>query len=220
VMQTATAQAERLGAFTETIAVDFRDNPISAHEGLYAELRVTQGGTYAGGSFDYVQLMPDVRAYLPLGTAVLAGHARVGAIFGDVAPTERFFAGGAGSQRGFPERYLSPSVTGVDSGGDPKTVPIGGAAMIETGIELRAPFEIWDFPIGVAAFLDGADVTLTPDELNPAQLHWAAGISLRPYYLPIGPIRVDFAWRLNRAGAGEPRAGDRFNFVFSLGEAF
>ena len=220
IAKTGTERPERLGAFSETIAVDFRDNPIAPHRGIYAEMRVTQGGSYAGGAFDYVHLMPDLRGYVPLGAAVLAARARVGAILGDVAPTERFFGGGASSQRGFPERYLSPTDSGLDFDDHLKTVPIGGAAMMEAGVELRAPFELFDTPMGFAVFLDGGDVTLTPDELDPTHLHWAAGFSLRPFYLPIGPIRLDFAWRLNRTGAGEPRAGDRFNFVFSLGEAF
>ena len=164
--------------------------------------------------------MPDLRGYLPLGSAVLAAHARLGVIFGDVAPTERFYSGGASSQRGFPERHLSPSVTGVDSSGDDSTVPVGGAAMFETGIELRAPFEVWDIPMGAAVFLDGGDVTNTPGELDVTKLHWAAGVSLRPYYLPIGPIRLDLAYRLNRTGPGEPLPGERWSFIFSLGEAF
>ena len=74
--------------------------------------------------------------------------------------------------------------------------------------------------MGAAAFLDGGDVTLTTDELDPSHLHWAAGLSLRPYYLPIGPIRLDLAYRLNRTGAGEPLPGERVVFLFSLGEAF
>ncbi len=210
---------ERLGAFSETISVDLRDDPISPHVGAYAELRLTHGGTYAGGAYDYLQLMPDLRGYLPLGKkAVLALHGRIGVIYGDVAPTERFYAGGAQSQRGFPERNLSPMA--IDNDGNATTVPIGGAAMVETGVELRTPFELFGIPMGAAAFLDGGDVTSTPGELDVRNLHWAAGVGIRPYYLPIGPIRLDFAYRLNRTGVGEPLPGERFSFIFSLGEAF
>lgn len=211
---------ERLGAFSETITVDYRDNPISPRLGVYGELRVTHGGTYAGGAYNYIQLMPELRGFVPLGRAVLAAHGRVGVIRGDVAPTERFYAGGAASHRGFPERHLSPMATGMDADGDTVTVPVGGAAMLETGVELRVPFELFGIGMGAAAFLDGGDVTLTTGELDPGHLHWAAGLSLRPYYLPIGPIRLDLAYRLNRTGAGEPLPGERVVFLFSLGEAF
>jgi translocation and assembly module TamA len=220
---TGTRDDERLGAFSQTIAADFRDNPISPRRGIYGELRVTQGGSYAGGAFDYVQLMPDVRGYMSLGRAVLAGRARAGMIFGDIAPTERFFAGGAASQRGFPERYLSPFIIGRDRDDENKvtSVPIGGAGMIETGIELRVPFVLFGVDMGVAAFLDGGDVTAEPGDLELGNLHWATGLSLRPYYLPIGPIRVDVAYRLNRTdGPKDPLPGSRWALIFSLGEAF
>src|SRR5690606_13864355 len=188
--------------------------------GVYAELRLTNGGAHAGGAYDYVQLMPELRGFLPLGRAVLAAHARYGVIRGDIAPTERFYAGGAASQRGFPERHLSPMASGTDADGNRVTVPIGGAAMLETGVELRVPFELLGIPMGMAAFLDGGDVTMTSDGIDPGHLHWAAGLSFRPYYLPIGPIRLDLAYRLNRTGTGEPLPNERWTFLFGLGEAF
>ena len=211
---------ERLGAFSETVSVDYRDNPIEPHLGLYAELRVTHGGAYAGGAYDYLQLMPELRGYVPVGRAVLAARARVGVIRGDVAPTERFYAGGASSQRGFPERHLSPTAVGTDADGDPISVPVGGAGLVETGVELRVPFVLFGIDMGAAAFLDGGDVTNEPGDLDLGHLHWATGLSLRPYYLPIGPIRLDLAYRLNRTGPGEPLAGERWSLLFSLGEAF
>ncbi len=216
---------ERLGAFTEAVSFDLRDNPITPHQGGFAELRLTHGGRYAGGAYDYVQLMPDLRGYLPLGRAVLAAHGRLGVIFGDVPPTERFYSGGAASQRGFPERHLSPFASGTVNPGtedmETVTVPYGGAALLETGVELRVPFVLLGIPMGAAAFLDGGDVTETPGELDATNLHWAAGVSFRPYYLPIGPIRLDFAYRLNRtSGPKDPLRGEHFAFVFSLGEAF
>ena len=209
---------ERLGAFSETIAVDFRDNPVTPSLGAYGEVRVTQGGTYAGGAFDYVQVMPELRGYVPLGRNVLAAHARVGVIIGDVAPTERFYSGGASSHRGFPERHLSPTATGIDGDGNTVTVPIGGAAMIETGVELRTKFDLFEIPMGASVFVDGGDVTKTPGELDAGNLHWAVGAGIRPYYLPIGPIRFEVARRITRTN--QPLPGELWNFVLSLGEAF
>ena len=55
---------------------------------------------------------PSCAATCRSGRSVLAARARVGAFFGDVPVTERFFSGGASSQRGFGERRLSPFVTG------------------------------------------------------------------------------------------------------------
>jgi len=69
-------------------------------------------------------------------------------------------------------------------------------------------------------FLDGGDVTLAPGELDPGNLHVAIGAGLRFFYLPIGPIRLEVAQRLNRTGPDEPSAGNTRNYIISVGEAF
>jgi outer membrane translocation and assembly module TamA len=161
-----------------------------------------------------------LRAYLPLGESVLAARARLGLILGGVPPTERYYAGGASSQRGFADRRLSPEAHNLDMMGNPISVVVGGAGIIETGVELRRHFEPWGIKAGWVVFLDGGDVTMTPGELDPGNLHWALGAGLRFFYLPIGPIRLEVAQRLNRTGAGEPSAGDKRNYILSVGEAF
>jgi translocation and assembly module TamA len=211
---------QRLGAFTQGLVVDYRDDPVSPRLGAYAELRVAEGTALAGGAFDYVQLTPDVRGYVPIGRTVIAARARVGVIRGEVPPTERYFAGGAASQRGFAERRLAPEAMGFDDNGNPISVVIGGAASVETGLEVRTQFRPWGVKLGVVGFLDGADVVESYGDLDPTHLHWAVGIGIRPFYLPVGPIRIEVAYRLNRTGAGEPSAGDHWNYLFGVGEAF
>jgi outer membrane protein assembly factor BamA len=207
---------ERLGAVTQSLVVDLRDKPIDTRYGAYAELRAAEGTRYVGGAYDYVQLTPELRGFVPLGFAVLALRARVGAIIGDVPPTERYYAGGASSHRGFAERQLSPFATGADG----HTVVYGGAGLIETGAELRLRYgKVWGLQLGEAIFLDGGDVTMTPGELDVWNLHWALGTGMR-LHTPIGPLRVDVGYRLNRYGAGEPQANQRVNLAFSVGEAF
>jgi outer membrane translocation and assembly module TamA len=211
---------ERLGAFTQAIAFDFRDNSISPRIGAYAEIRLAEGGTFAGGAYQYLQIMPELRGYLPIGKiAVLAAHARVGLLLDDVPPTERFYGGGAASQRGFAERRLSPTVDGFDSNGNPTSVVIGGGGLFETGVELRTRFSLIGIPMGSVIFLDGGDVTEDAYDLDPTDLHWAVGAGLRFFFLPF-PIRLEAAYRLNRTGPGEPQAGDHFNYLLSVGEAF
>ena len=140
---------------------------------------------FAGGAYEYFEIQPDVRGYLPLPLipgAVLAARVRYGAIFADkdnVPPTQRLFAGGASSQRGFGERHLSPQT-------DPELgtpVPYGGTRMIDTGIEARVPItKIREMPLGMAVFLDGGDVTdaakdptlmgvVAPRDLDLSNLH-------------------------------------------------
>jgi translocation and assembly module TamA len=146
---------------------------------------------------------------------VLASRLKIGAILGDVPVTERYYAGGASSHRGFSERRLSPTVDGTSN-----TAVIGGAGMIEDGAELRARFEPWGLHFGQAVFVDCGDVTERPAELQLFHQHCAAGVSLRYFLLPVGPFRLDFAYRLNRYGPGEPEAGQRFQWFIGFGEAY
>ncbi|HWO17931.1 MAG TPA: BamA/TamA family outer membrane protein [Kofleriaceae bacterium] len=214
-------RTQRVGAFTQALTLDLRDHPVEPRLGAYAALRSAIGTKYAGGRFEYLQLIPEVRGYVPIGPVVIGARARVGTFRGDVPATERFFSGGGSNHRGFGERKLAPSVTG-DVGGTTRSIPYGGAALVETGLETRFPITEWrKIGIGGAVFLDGGDVTeeLSQINLSPGGLHWAAGVGLRLHTL-VGPVRADLGYRLNRTGPMEPAPGSRFAFHLSLGEAF
>lgn len=201
-------QDQRLGSFNQTIVADLRDDPIDPRKGAYVSLRVSEANPYAASAFQYVQLAPDIRGYIPLGRMVLAMRVRGGAILGDVPVTERFFSGGAQSHRGFSERNLAPQITGmIERDGETITgsVPIGGAASVETGAELRIPFgELAGFEIGGTLFVDGGDVTAATEDLDPSNLHWAAGAGVSAKVGGI-KVRIDVGHRLNRTGPGEPQ---------------
>jgi outer membrane protein assembly factor BamA len=218
-MQLGLDHAQRVGAYTQAVSLDLRDHPIETTQGAYAEVRVTEGTKYAGGAYDYLQIVPDVRGYLPLwkpSSAVLAGRVRVGALYGDLPVTERLFSGGASSHRGFGERMLAPFV--VEEDGD--YIPYGGGALFETSLEARMRVgTIKNIPIGGVVFLDGGDVSERVSQLDLGNLHWAAGIGLRAHTI-VGPIRTDLGYRLNRVGPMEPAGTSRFAFHLSLGEAF
>jgi outer membrane translocation and assembly module TamA len=164
-------------------------------------------------------VVPDLRGYLSAGPVTLAARARAGAVWGEVPVTRRFFGGGANGQRGLPERQLAPFAEGeVD--GSTLRVPYGGTALAEVSAELRFPLgSWWGFDFAGAAFLDGGDVTEGLDAIALDHLHWASGLGLR-VPTPIGAVRLDVGFRLNRYGVGEPRPGDRWAFHLSVGEAF
>ncbi len=193
----------RLGAFQQTLVADFRDQPANPRLGLYFGMRLAEGTRYAGGEYEYLQLTPDLRGYVPLGPFVFAARARAGTILGDVPITERYFAGGAQSQRGFSYRQLAPSVVG-ELDGERASVLIGGDTSFETSLEVRATVaEYRTLPIVASVFLDGADVVDTDVALFDRQLHWAVGVGGA---IDVGGIkfRVDIGHRLNRKGPGEP----------------
>jgi outer membrane protein assembly factor BamA len=210
---------EEVVAFDQSLTADFRDSAFEPRRGVYAALRLEEG-VPAFGTPRFVQVVPDLRGYLPIGPVVVSARARIGAFWGTVPATERFYGGGASSQRGFPERQLSPVAMSLVNG-DVESVVIGGAGEIETGAEVRTALPaVWKIPSLIAAlFLDGGDVTNTVDALDPTNLHWAAGTGLR-YSTKYGTARLDFAYRLNRYGPGEPLPDERFAYQIGFGEAF
>jgi len=211
---------ELVGAYQASISADFRDHPVEPRWGVYGEIKVTEGTKYAGGDYDYHQIVPELRAYAPIGPVVIAARARYGALYGEIPPTERFYAGGATSQRGFAEREMSPSVTGQLMDGSRLTVPYGGGGLIDSSIEARIPLvTIKKMPLGLVTFLDGGDVTERPGDLDLANLNWAAGLGLRLLTV-VGPVRADVGYRLNRKGPDDPQPGSSYAFHLSLGEAF
>jgi translocation and assembly module TamA len=138
----------------------------------------------------------------------LAARARYGQILGAgraaIPATERLYAGGGGSVRGYPYQSLSPL--------DPNEDPTGGRSVVELSFELRTRLSE---RFGLAMFLDGgrAYEEQTPD--FGRGLYWGAGAGLR-YYTLIGPVRLDVAFPLqDRAGVD-----DSFQIYISIGQAF
>jgi outer membrane protein assembly complex protein YaeT len=177
-------------------------------------------GTLVRGRLDHsnTSLLSDVsflkgtlegRHYLPLwANMVLATRVKVGTVepYGDsdVIPFNvRFFAGGPGSVRGFALNRLGPK----DAEGD----PIGGNSLLEASVELRFPIT---GDLGGAVFFDAGNVYRDSFSFRIGDLRYAAGPGIR-YNTPIGPLRLDVGFVLNR------RAGEDFGRVeFSIGQAF
>ena len=128
----------------------------------------------------------------------------------DLPASERFFAGGDSTIRGY----------ALDSVGAPDTIsetgfPRGGNAVLILNAELRTP--IWR-DLGAALFVDGGNVFRRVSQMELAELRGSLGFGLR-YASPIGPVRVDLGFKLDRRTIGgrlEPRTA----LHFSIGQAF
>jgi outer membrane translocation and assembly module TamA len=220
-MQLGLDSTERVGMYTQSLALDLRDNPIEPTFGLYSEVRVDEGTPAAGGQLSFFRVTPELRGYLPVPSLpiVLAARARGGRMTGDIPVTERYFSGGSTTQRGFAERRLAPTITGM-VGDSTRSVPIGGTELFESNVEMRSRIgKVRGMGVGGVVFLDGGDVVDEGDNVNLGNLHWAAGVGLRLFTV-VGAIRADLGYRLNRTGPGEPEPGSHYAFHLSIGEAY
>jgi outer membrane protein assembly complex protein YaeT len=129
----------------------------------------------------------------------------------DLPASERFFAGGDTTVRGFVLDQLGAADTLNDQG-----FPTGGNALVVLNLELRAPY--WK-GLGAVGFVDAGNVFKSVTDLSLAELRPAAGFGLR-YRSPLGPLRFDLGFNLNRQvlRSGAQERGSVFHI--SLGQAF
>lgn len=211
---------QRVGQYTQALALDLRDHPIEPTLGAYAEVRLDEGGPWSASALEFYRITPELRGYVPIPKlpVVVAARARAGRIWGDIPVTERYYSGGSTTQRGFGERRLAPTLVG-DVDGEMREVPIGGAELVEANIELRTRLTtVKGMGLGGVTFLDGGDVT-DRNEIDLGNLHWAVGAGVRLFTI-VGAVRADVGYRLNRYGPGEPEPGSRWAFHLSIGEAY
>jgi outer membrane protein assembly factor BamA len=124
----------------------------------------------------------------------------------DLPASERFFAGGDTTIRGF----------ALDTVGAPNTIseqgfPKGGNAVLILNAELRMP--VWR-EVGMALFVDGGNVFNRVTELDLGELRGSAGFGVR-YRSPIGPVRLDLGFKMDRR-----ESESRTVLHFSIGQAF
>jgi outer membrane protein insertion porin family len=128
----------------------------------------------------------------------------------DLPASERFFAGGDTTVRGFAlDRLGSESTLNAEG------FPTGGAGLMVVNVELRTPS--WK-GLGLVTFVDAGNVFQRSSDIALGDLRGAAGAGLR-YRSPLGPLRLDVGFKLDRRpiGAGLER---RAVLHISLGQAF
>jgi outer membrane protein insertion porin family len=192
----------RIGKVSGSIIRDSRDDPLDASRGslfiVSADLAARALGsevgfvkTFAQGFF-YQQLPSPRRLILALGARVGAAHGFLrkvgGAVVQDLPASERFFAGGDTSVRGF----------SLDRLGDERTItttgfPTGGNGVVVLNSELRFNLTSTLQTIG---FLDAGNVFPKASDLSVIDMRPAAGFGLM-YRSPFGPVRVDLGFNLD-----------------------
>lgn len=194
------------------LSFDSRDDALNPQNGHTLNLLVTPFVDTIGTTSPFLKTRVTGTTYIKFGESfldsILALRTSIGSIWGaqanDIPASERFYAGGGGSIRGFGFQEAGP----VDADND----PAGGRSLIETSAELR--FKVTD-TIGAAAFVDAGGVydSSFPDFEGGAFI--GAGLGVR-YYTDFGPIRFDVAVPLNK----KDRLDQNYQFYISIGQAF
>ena len=193
------------------------DNVLNARKGYQLSFHVEQAGRLLPGGFNYWSLSGDARHYLPVGRSIVwANRVQTGNIDpaagnpANVPFGKKYFLGGATSIRGWGRYEVSPLSQGL---------PIGGDSMLAFSSELRATLS---GNLGGVLFLDGGNVWPGSWGLRLNDLNYAIGPGLR-YQTPVGPVRFDFGYQLNRISGlfinGSPETR-RWRIHFSIGQAF
>ena len=128
----------------------------------------------------------------------------------DLPAGRRFFAGGSTSVRGFQQDRLGVSgilnATGLSNGGNGLVVLNG---------EVRTQVLT---SVSLVGFIDGGNVFARASDIRPGDFRGAAGLGIR-YRSPLGPLRLDFGFKLDRRVFNLKRERG-WEFHLSIGEAF
>jgi outer membrane protein insertion porin family len=166
-----------------------RDDTLNPTRGYFFSAVGEIGVPVFGTESNYQKLFLKGQYFRPLASLVNLGlTARLGLGNGLSHLPERFFAGGSNTFRGEEFEQLGP----IDS---TTLKPYGGEAVLLFSAELTfAIFPSWK-ELRLASFFDLGNVYESLRAFRPLELRGAAGVGLR-YRTPLGPVRVEMAWKL------------------------
>lgn len=208
--QTSTQNVALLSA-PAFIAKDKRNDPLDATRGWLLRLDTTPYIDTIDPTVVFYKNRLNANYYHTFDAMlkpVLALRGVVGSIAGadtrTIPATERFYAGGASSIRGYGYQLAGPL--------DAQRDPLGGRSLVETSIEMR--FRVKE-DYGFVTFIDGGNAydSAVPD--FKGGMRFGAGAGLR-YYTSFGPLRADIAVPLDK----RPGVDDSYQLYFSIGQAF
>jgi outer membrane protein insertion porin family len=223
----------RLSELSASAIFSTRDDPFEPTRGFLSALDVTFAPRAIGSEVGFIKgswqgftyrQVPGVKG------VVLAGGARLGLATGfpqvvvdpdgqvvvinqELPASERFFAGGDSTVRSFALDRLGTSAV-LDQNG----VSNGGNGLLIFNGEMRFP--VWaKRSLGGAVFVDVGNVFAKAGDINLGELRSGVGFGVR-WKSPVGPLRVDFAWKLHPIVFANGTPENRFAWYVTIGQAF
>jgi outer membrane protein insertion porin family len=232
----------RLSSFAGSFIRDARDDVLDTAKGTLLVVESDLAARRIGSEVGFVKTFVQARTFYQLPSerrVVVALAGRLGAAHGfprsvprldengrpvtggdgtpivdvvqDLPASERFFAGGDTTVRGF----------ALDRLGDDSTIsvtgfPKGGNGVVVLNGELRVAVTRRIQGVG---FLDAGNVVARASDIDFSNLRTAAGFGIR-VATPVGPIRLDLGFKLDRRELSPGRLERRSIWHISLGQAF
>jgi outer membrane protein insertion porin family len=237
------SNSRRFAAVTVSAVRDRINNILDPTEGSLVSLNLMHTSRLVGSDpfYEFNRGELQVAQYYPFGRrGVFAWRLRGGTILPQritlsgqsarfVPPEQRFYAGGPNSVRGYGLNELGPVVyvvtdtsdsTGrrVTPAGDTlystlDTKPTGGNSVFVFNAELRFATPLFPQRMRVGLFVDVGQVWNRGQEiLSTKSLRVTPGVGLR-FATPLGPVRLDAAYRGNASEAGPLLFSDGANLT-------
>tara|TARA_B100001123_G_scaffold64702_1_gene71543 strand:+ start:16027 stop:18984 length:2958 start_codon:yes stop_codon:yes gene_type:complete len=231
----------RLSTFSGSLARDTRDDPADPRRGEVLSVDAEVAGRTIGSEVGFVKTFMQAFVYREIPGAsrfVVAAGARVGLAraflrsvdlldpqnrsvavlespvelqVGELPLSERFFTGGDTTVRGFALDRLGDGDT-IDQDGFPQ----GGNAALIFNAELRTRVTR---TIDLVGFLDAGNVYNRVSTVSLSRIRAGTGFGVR-YRSPVGPIRVDLGFKLDRQTFDNGDLERLTALHISIGQAF
>jgi outer membrane protein insertion porin family len=224
----------RLSSFSGTVIRDTRDDAVEPSSGGYVSANEQVAGRGIGSQFGFAKAVFAAQTFHVVphtNRIVFAANARLGLAAGFplesidsttgqtvvirdyLPPSERFYAGGDTTIRGFVLDTVGTRHVPAQPNDtlDQDLLPIGGNGLVILNAELRVPVS---GGLGVVGFFDTGNVFAHVADIDLGEMRSAVGSGIR-YKSPFGPIRFDLGFKVNR------QPGESLTAWFvSFGQAF
>jgi len=201
--------------FKTTLTHDTRNNPFIPTRGLRASMFGRISGGPLGFDTDVYSVGARTAFYVPLWwdhVLSIKGRYETVEAYGDtdeVPISERLFAGGGRTIRGFDYRDVGPKVVPSDPDSLIHYRPVGGQSLAVANVEYTIPLVEG---VRLAGFYDIGGVWRDSYDFDGSTLASGAGIGLR-LDMPGFPIRIDRAWAVE----ADDELTDTDNWVIWIG---